>query len=1016
MTVQPSRNQIERASSTRAISHASTPNELYGRCLAEVFKEYAPHVAECYSVEERPEDASPTESVASFEITKLVLEKDSQMTARLKNVYHLLAHSGSSIAVVISRTHRDCRVFMAVGIEGCDSEKARNLAAGVRDAFLGNFPGSECCPVRYYSDAPGSAFGFLDGSTRFGNVGFSSVGIVSNVATDFSEGFSAQGIERLIDGVSLGPDEEYTVMLVGKAVPHDELVLKKNQLYGIYTGLSPFASVQRSWGEQQSTTWTKSLNIGMFGSIPLTPAGSFGPSLGANVGTGISRGATVGTMSSDTVTVTEYGVKHMLETVERQVDRLEECEALGMWRFSAYVVSPEIRLVNETARMYLSLTQGEESHLESPAINIWNAHRGGGADKGEISRLRDYMMHLDHPVFVKRQNTEGGRFNSANWPDRVSCTADLSGAELSKAINLPRKSIPGLPVIECAPFGREVSSYDAESAGDIRIGCIHHMHHDEEMPVGLSAQSLASHVFVTGSTGCGKSNTVYKLLDEANANFLVIEPAKGEYRYEFEGTAKAYGTNPLMGEILRINPFVFPEGIHVYEHIDRILEVFNVCWPMYAAMPAVLKEAVIRAYESVGWDLKTSKNEFGALYPTFKDVCREVDAYIEGSDYSADTKGDYKGSLKTRLESLTNGINELVFCDGCIPDEDLFDSRAIVDLSRVGSSENKALIMGVLVIKLQEYRMSQKERAANEDLKHITVIEEAHNLLRNCSNLSSAETGGDIAAKSVEMISNAIAEMRTYGEAFVIVDQSPGLLDMSAIRNTNTKIIMRLPDEGDRNLVGKAANLNDAQIQELARLQRGVAAIYQNEWIEPVLCHIGKHECEQATQSAGVPESQNARGLSDADRQYLNTCLLDPSKIDEPRERSFAECVRESDLPDSFKAKAIGMAYLPLSKRRELYGESAYDYFGMEDALKEAEGLGAAALVESIRNHLSRRWEFEEGCGVEQWGPAQYLFVQTMLSEHANVLARQARDIETAESIFKFARAAAALASMKPVM
>ena len=1009
MTDQPSRNQIERASSTRAISPAPTPDELYGRCLAEVFKEYAPHVAECYSVVERPGNASPTESVASFEITKLVLEKDSQMTARLKNVYHLLAHSGSSIAVTINRTHRDCRVFMAVGIEGCDSEKARNLAAGVRDAFLGNFPGSECGPVRYYSDTPGSAFGFLDGSTRFGNVGFSSVGIVSNVATEFSEGFSAQGIERLIDGISLGPDEEYTVMLVGKAVPHDELVLKKNQLYGIYTGLSPFASVQRSWGEQQSTTWTKSLNVGTATVIPTLP-------VMASVSQGLSKGDTVGTMSSDTVTVTEYGVKHMLETVERQVDRLEECEALGMWRFSAYVVSPEIRLVNEAARMYLSLTQGEESHLESPAINIWNAHRSGGSDKGEISRLRDYMMHLDHPVFVKKSDGEEDRFNSMNWPDRVSCTADLSGADLSKAINLPRRSIPGLPVIECASFGREVSSYDAESVGDIRIGCIHHMHHDEEMPVGLSASSLASHVFVTGSTGCGKSNTVCKLLDEANANFLVIEPAKGEYRYEFEGIAKAYGTNPLAGEILRINPFVFPEEIHVYEHIDRILEVFNVCWPMYAAMPAVLKEAVIRAYESVGWDLKASRNELGALYPTFKDVCREVDAYIEGSDYSADTRGDYKGSLKTRLESLTNGINELVFCNGCTPDEDLFDSRAIVDLSRVGSSENKALIMGMLVIKLQEHRMSQKGRAANEGLKHITVIEEAHNLLRNCSASSSIETGGGIAAKSVEMISNAIAEMRTYGEAFVIVDQSPGLLDMSAIRNTNTKIIMRLPDEGDRNLVGKAANLNDAQIQELARLQRGVAAIYQNEWIEPVLCHVGKHEREQAMQSAGIPEPQNTRGLNDADERYLNTCLLDPSKIDEPRERSFAECARESDLPDSLKARAIGMAYLPLSKRRELYGKSAYDYFEMEDALRGAEGLDAEVLVESIRNHLSRGWKFEEDSGVEQWGPAQYLFMQTMLSEHANVLTRQTRDIETVESVSELARTATALASMKPVM
>ncbi|HIT44535.1 MAG TPA: ATP-binding protein [Candidatus Aphodovivens excrementavium] len=1009
MTDQASRDQIERVSPTNTLSPAPTPDELYGRCLAEVFKEYAPHVAERYSVEERPGGTSPTESVASFEITKLVLEKDSQMAARLKNVYHLLAHSGSSIAVIISRTHRNCRVFMAVGIEGCDSEKAKNLTSAVRDAFLGNFPGSECGPVRYYSDDPGSAFGFLDGSTRFGNVGFSSVGIVSNVATDFSEGFLEQGIERLIDGVSLGSDEEYTLLLVGKAVPRDELVLKKNQLYGIYTGLSPFTSVQRSWGVQESTTWTKSLSVGTAAVIPTLP-------VMLSASQGISKGNTVGTLSSDTVTITEYGVKHMLETIERQVDRLEECEALGMWQFSAYVVSPKIRLVNEVARMYLSLTQGEESHLESPAINIWNAHRGGGADKGEISRLRDYMMHLDHPVFVKRLDAEKGRFNSANWPDLVFCTADLSGAELPKAINLPRKSIPGLPVIECAPFGREVSSYDTESTGDVRIGCIHHMHHDEDMPVGLSASSLASHVFVTGSTGCGKSNTVCKLLDEANANFLVIEPAKGEYRYEFESSAKTYGTNPLLGEVLRINPFVFPEEIHVYEHIDRILEVFNVCWPMYAAMPAVLKEAVIRAYESVGWNLKASKNELGALYPTFKDICREVDTYIEGSDYSTDTRGDYKGSLKTRLESLTNGINELVFCNGCTPDEDLFDDRVIVDLSRVGSSESKALIMGVLVIKLQEHRMNQKGRAANEELRHITVIEEAHNLLRNCSVSSSVETGGSIAAKSVEMISNAIAEMRTYGEAFVIVDQSPGMLDMSAIRNTNTKIIMRLPDEGDRNLVGKAANLNDTQIQELARLQRGVAAIYQNEWIEPVLCHIGKHEREQTARAEECHESQGACGLSDADKRYLNTCLLDPSKIDEPRERGFAECVRESDLPVSLKAKAIEMAFLPLMKRRELYGKSAYEHFGMEDVLNGAESLGAKALVNAIRSHLSSKWEFEEGSGPEHWGAAQYLFVQTMLSEHANAIARHAKSTETAECISELARTVSALSSMKPVM
>ena len=91
------------------------------------------------------------------------------------------------------------------------------------------------------------------------------------------------------------------------------------------------------------------------------------------------------------------------------------------------------------------------------------------------------------------------------------------------------------------------------------------------------------------------------------------------------------------------------------------------------------------------------------------------------------------------------------------------------------------------------------------------------------------------------MLSNAIAEMRTYGEGFIIVDQSPSMLDMSAIRNTNTKIILRLPDEMDRRLVGKAAGLNDDQLEEIIKLPKGVAAVYQNDWLEPVLCSINRY-------------------------------------------------------------------------------------------------------------------------------------------------------------------------------
>ena len=284
-----------------------------------------------------------------------------------------------------------------------------------------------------------------------------------------------------------------------------------------------------------------------------------------------------------------------------------------------------------------------------------------------------------------------------------------------------------------------------------------------------------------------------------------------------------------------MNPFAFPENIHILEHIDRLVEIFNACWPMYAAMPAVLKDAIERSYQKVGWDLRNSESEKG-VFPTFFDLLDILPGVIEESHYSKDTQSDYVGALCTRVKSLTNGIYGSVLCaEDALTDEALFDRNVVVDLSRVGSMETKSLLMGILVMKLQEYRMCSS--GMNSRLRHVTVLEEAHNLLRKTSAEQSQE-GANLQGKSVEMLANAIAEMRTYGEGFIIADQAPGLLDMSVIRNTNTKIILRLPDEEDRKLVGKSAALKEAQIDELSKLPLGVAAVYQNEWPEAVLCKI----------------------------------------------------------------------------------------------------------------------------------------------------------------------------------
>ncbi|MGV3025095.1 ATP-binding protein [Clostridium thermobutyricum] len=519
-------------------------------------------------------------------------------------------------------------------------------------------------------------------------------------------------------------------------------------------------------------------------------------------------------------------VKSLLEKIDIQLKRLNSCEDFGGFNFSAYVISNSNGVNNSVACAYNSLMRGENSSVETSIINTWKSEK-----------VNKYISKFTHPIF---NLVECGLEEQYITP-----TSIVSGKELAINMALPKKSIVGLPVVETVSFGRNIfkSNSNNERKECISIGNIYHMGEVYPNELNLDIKSLSMHTFITGSTGAGKSNTIYKILDELNRKgikFLVVEPAKGEYKNVFghRKDVKVYGTNPKKNKLLRINPFAFNEDTHILEHIDRLIEIFNVCWPMYAAMPAVLKEAVEEAYKSAGWDLNMSENIKGEyIFPCFEDVLEQLSLVINNSAFSDELKGNYIGSLVTRVKSLTNGINGLIFSNNQISDENLFDENVIVDLSRVGSIETKSLIMGILITKLQEYRMAQG--GMNIPLKHITVLEEAHNILKRTSTEQSSE-GSNMVGKSVEMLSNAIAEIRTYGEGFIIADQSPGMLDMAAIRNTNTKIVLRLPEESDRELVGKAIGLSKDKIQELSKLETGVAAIYQNDWIEAVLCKIEK--------------------------------------------------------------------------------------------------------------------------------------------------------------------------------
>lgn len=206
-----------------------------------------------------------------------------------------------------------------------------------------------------------------------------------------------------------------------------------------------------------------------------------GVNLGANVGANFARAsnvtATVGKNEGIIQHFTNYNIKHLLEKLEFQMKRYEQCTALGMWDFAAYVISEDQNVANNVAYSYLALTQGEESYVSQAAVNLWRGDMG--EDSEDAKEICSYLKELRHPIFALNPNLSEEVPISNVYPAVVTPTISLSGKELAYSLNFPQKSITGLPVITCAEFGRDVVSYDVcvEDKQSLPVGKVFHMNH-----------------------------------------------------------------------------------------------------------------------------------------------------------------------------------------------------------------------------------------------------------------------------------------------------------------------------------------------------------------------------------------------------------------------------------------------------------------------------------------------------------------------------------------------------------
>lgn len=812
------------------------------------------------------------DNVRLFHITEMVYEKGESVSEKFTTVFNTLSTYNATVFIVMESDGNQSNFYIGVRNDEMDPSKKRStvtLGDTLKNALIGHFPGVKI------ENVDRDEIAVLSDKIRV-QQNMTSVSVVGNTrnAKEKNNEQFAQGLEKLALAMQ---GRQYIALIVAENQSPQAIQVMRKEYQDMYTKLSPLQKVQTSDSTSNSTSSSKAFaemsgkqKAAMIGGAVASLVGAIG---GAALGAGAQGiGAVGGSMlggqvagqlngfinslapneqisnsfsTSKSTTLENKTITDLMQLLDESIKRTDDFDTYGIWNVAGYFVSDDMSAAEIAASNYRSLMNGDNSGREVSAINSWR--KNDLSIVGDYNDLTTYLSRFVHPKFIYGND---GQYNV--YTDASSI---ISGKELGLHLGLPRATISGLPVIQHAEFGKEVITYHLFSKQKelnpderITLGRVFDLGQITNKKVELVNKSLNMHTFITGSTGSGKSNTVYQMLAELHQDripFLVVEPAKGEYKDVFGNwdDVNVFSTNPNIAPLINLNPFKFPESIHVLEHVDGLVEIFSVCWPMYDAMPAFFKDAILRSYEEVGWDLGSSTFDGDEPeYPDFEVLVEQLNRLIEESDYASDIKSNYRGALVTRVKSLAVGLNKFIFTSEQTPYEVLFDQNCILDISRVKSTETKALIMGLMVYILNEYRVDRKTEN-NNGLKHITVLEEAHNLLKNTSGGGSSELIG----KSVEMLTQTIAEIRTYGEGFIIVDQSPSSVDISAIKNTNTKIVLRTPEANDRDAVGRSIGLSADQVNEIAKLPSGVAVVYQNDWVSPVLTMIDKADVEEST-------------------------------------------------------------------------------------------------------------------------------------------------------------------------
>ncbi|MFB4283387.1 MULTISPECIES: ATP-binding protein [unclassified Nonomuraea] len=508
---------------------------------------------------------------------------------------------------------------------------------------------------------------------------------------------------------------------------------------------------------------------------------------------------------------------------------------------------------------------------------LWNVRvLAGGATAEELRQIAPVLVgsvEMSHHPYRLRSShgavyalSEALAITMQDPADGAAAPFAATAGALAALAGLPRREVPGVRVLDSGFFDVTAESDEVADGGELELGEILD---GQDRGVGTFRVPLATlnrHAFVTGATGSGKSQTVRHLLEQlsrARIPWLAIEPAKSEYAAmagRIEDPVTVINPSAPDGVPFSVNPLEPEPGYPVQAHIDMVRALFMAAFDAEEPFPQIMSLALQRVYEATGWDVVTGGAVPGSnvppSIPTLEQLQQHAMDVIQEIGYGREVQADVEGFISLRLRSLRVGSAGRFFEGGHPADiGGLLERDVVLAIEDVANDEDKAFLMGTLIIRIVEHlRMrARKERSAG--LRHVIVIEEAHRLLRDRGH-------GRASTHAVELLAGLLAEIRAYGEGIVVAEQIPTKLVSDVVKNTALKVVHRLPAEDDRKLVGAAMNLSDEQSRHVVSLQPGSAAVFADGMDRPLRVRVPLGESREKVLPGPPPPIRGRRSAA----------------------------------------------------------------------------------------------------------------------------------------------------------